>query len=100
MTAFYEVLAFVLPLAGLFALGISFWALGQWLRRKGHGDALDRLAVVFGKFQRVTGRVANPLGGSLIGLVRGFARVPLLGSKRSRALLDRLEQETAPKQDK
>ena len=100
MTALYEVLGFVLPLAGLFVAGIAFWALGQWLRRKGHRDTLDRISVVFGKFQRVTGRVANPLGGSLMGLVRGFSRVPLLGSKRSRELWDRLEQEIPPKQDK
>lgn len=100
MNALYEVLAFVLPLAGMFVTGIAFWALGQWLRRKGHGDLLDRIAVVFGKFQRVTGRVVNPLGGSLIGLSRGLSRIPLLGSKRTRALWEQLEQKTPPNQDK
>lgn len=100
MSALYEVAAFVLPLAGMFVAGIAFWALGQWLRRKGHGDLLDRMAVVFGKFQRLTNRVVHPLGGSLIGLSRGFSRIPLLGSKRTRALWERMEQQTPPKQDK
>jgi hypothetical protein len=100
VNAFYEVLTFILPLAGMFVTGIAFWALGQLLRRKGHGDLLDRLAVVFGKFQRVTGRVVNPLGGSLIGLSRGFSRIPLLGSKRTRALWEQLEQKNPPNQNK
>ncbi len=26
-----------------FVLGLSFWALGQWLRKKGHGEKLDSI---------------------------------------------------------
>lgn len=100
MNSIYEVLGFVLPLGGMFVVGIAFWALGQWLRRKGHGELLDRIAVVYGKLQRLTGRVALPLGGSLIGLSRGLSRIPLLGSKRSRALWEQWEQKKLPNQDK
>ena len=100
MSALFEVLSFVLPLAGMVVAVLAFWALGQWLRRKGHGDLLDRIVVVFGKIQRVTNRVAHPLGGSLIGLSRGFSRIPLFGSKRTRALWEQMEQETPQKHDK
>lgn len=100
MTALYELLWFVLPLAGMLVAGIGFWALGQWLRRKGHGDLLDRIGVGLGKVQRLTGQAANPLSGHVIGLVRGFSRIPMLGNKRSRALWDEMEQKTPPNQDK
>ncbi|WP_443694978.1 hypothetical protein [Pseudomonas sp.] len=100
MTAFYEFLGFVLPLAGMFIVGIGFWALGQWLRRKGYGNLLDRISVGFGKVQRMTGPVVNPLCDSLIGLGRGLSRIPMLGSKRNRAMWVELEQKTPPNQDK
>lgn len=100
MTAIFEVLGFVLPLSAMLVAGIALWALGQWLRRKGHGDLLDRIEVCFGKFQRVTGRVSSPLVGSMIGLLQGLSRLPMLGSKRSRAMLERIEQKTPQNQDK
>ncbi|SEM30483.1 hypothetical protein [Acinetobacter sp. DSM 11652] len=33
----------VLILISFFTLGLSFWALGQWLRKKGHGGKLDHI---------------------------------------------------------
>lgn len=101
MTALYGFLGFVLPLVGLFVLGIGLWAIGQLLRRKGYGDQLDKIDGHVTAAKRVTGRVASPLGGAIIGAARGMSRIPLLGSKRSRAMWDDLEQRVQPpKQDK
>lgn len=89
-----------LPLVGMFVVGVGFWAIGQWLRRKGHGDALDRLAVRFVKVRQFSYRILGPVGGSMVGLGRGLSRVPVFGSKRTRAVWDVIEQTAEQKQDK
>ncbi|EJD3148819.1 hypothetical protein M1V18_004392 [Salmonella enterica] len=96
---FLEVLNFVLPLVILFVFGIGLWALGQWLRRKGHGERLDKIDARMNKAQRATARMFGPLSGALIGVGRTLSRIPLLGSKNSRAMWDDLEKHT-PRPDR
>jgi hypothetical protein len=89
-----------LPLVAMLVVGIGFWALGQWLRRKGRGDQLDRLGVHFVKFRHYTYRIIGPLfGGAAIGLGRGLSRVPVLGNKRTREHLNVIDTEQQKKQD-
>lgn len=100
MAALFQFLGFALPLAGLFVLGVGFWAVGQLLRRKGYGDQLDRIDVRVSNVKRRTGWMASPLSGAVVGVLRGINRVPLLGSKRNRAMWDafdpKVQQRTKP----
>ena len=77
---------------GMFLAGIGFWALGQWLRRRGYGDRLDKIDAKVSKGQRMTVRFLGPLSGGFVGMARSLSRVPLLGSKRSRDMWDELEE--------
>ncbi|EFH6694700.1 hypothetical protein GNY16_20120 [Escherichia coli] len=88
MNTLFAVAMFV----GMFLAGIGFWALGQWLRRRGHGDRLDKIDAKVSKGQRMTARVLGPLSGGFVGVARSLSRVPLLGSKRSREMWDDLEE--------
>ena len=77
------------PLLAMFVVGVGFWALGQWLRRKGRGDQLDRLGVLFVKARHYSYRLLGPLfGRAAVGLNHTLKNVPLLGSKRSGGLFD------------
>lgn len=93
MNALIEVVGFVGPLLCFFVLGVSMWAVGQWLRRKGYGARLDKIDASVTKAKTATGQIVSPAGGLLIGLTRGFSRIPLLGNKRNRAMWDELKQD-------
>ncbi|CZZ75281.1 MULTISPECIES: hypothetical protein [Gammaproteobacteria] len=82
----------VAMLFGMFATGIGFWALGQWLRGRGHGDRLDKIDATLSKGQRNVGRFLGPLGGGFVGVARSLSRVPFLGNRRSREMWDDLEE--------
>lgn len=79
-----------LPLVGMFFLGLAFWGAGQWLRRRGHGEALDRIDARLSRSKAMATKVLGPLGGVLLGLGSAMSRTPLLGSKRQRAMWDDL----------
>ena len=97
MTVLYE----FLPLLLMFVVGVGFWAVGQWLRRRGHGEQLDRLGVRFVIVRHHTYRFLGPLfGNAAVGLGRGLSGVPLLGSKRSREQLNVIDSTPKQKQDK
>ncbi|EKS4072503.1 hypothetical protein QB142_004546 [Salmonella enterica] len=78
--------------AGMFLAGIGFWALGQWLRRRGYGDRLDKIDAKLSKGQQFTGRWLGPLSGGFVGIARSISRVPLFGNRRSREMWDKLEE--------
>ncbi|HGA7692130.1 TPA: hypothetical protein ACITFF_001823 [Salmonella enterica subsp. enterica serovar Virchow] len=80
-------------MVGMFATGIGFWALGQWLRSRGHGDRLDKIDAKVSKGQRSVGRFIGPLGGSFVGIARSISRVPFLGNRRSRDMWTDLEEQ-------
>ncbi len=82
----------VLPLMGMFLLGVAFWGVGQWLRRRGHGEALDRVGARLSRQQGAAVKFLGPLGGVLIGLGSAISKTPLLGSKRQRAMWDDLNR--------
>jgi len=77
-------------LLGLFFLGLALWGVGQWLRRRGHSDTLDKIDVHVTKVQRGAIRVLGLFGGLLTGLGRAISRTPLLGSRRQRDMWDDL----------
>jgi len=93
MNALIEVVGFIGPLICFFVLGVGMWAVGQWLRRKGYGAQLDKIDANVSRTKAITARAVSPFGGTLIGLTRGFSRIPFLGSKRSRAMWDKLDQD-------
>ncbi len=93
-------LGLIAALLGLFCLGLALWGVGQWLRRRGHGEALDKLDERFTKAQRMTVKVLGPFGGLLVGVGRAMSRVPLLGSKHQRDMWDDLHQHTRHRPDK
>ncbi len=83
----------VAMLLGMFVVGIGFWALGQWLRSRGHGDRLDKIDATVSKGQRSIGRFLRPLGGGFVGVARSISRVPFIGNRRSREMWDDLEEQ-------
>lgn len=87
-------------LAALFFLGLGFWGLGRWLRRKGHGDALDRVGGRVAKAQRVTEGLLGPAAGLLTGVGRAISRAPLFGSRHQRDMWDDLHHHAHRRRDK
>ncbi|EGJ4291106.1 hypothetical protein IM027_002380 [Salmonella enterica] len=83
----------VAMMVGMFAVGIGFWALGQWLRGRGHGDRLDKIDAKLSKGQRSIGRFVGPLSGGFVGVARSISRVPFLGNRRSRDMWEDLEEQ-------
>lgn len=73
----YEFLFGVLALIGFCLLGFGFWLLGQWLRKKGHGEQLDRIDVRITKSQNVIRRFfINPVKNSVASTL---LKTPVLG---------------------
>lgn len=72
-----EFLFGVLALFAFFLLGLGLWAVGQWLRKKGHGDQLDRIDVRITKSQNVINRfLINPVKNSVASTL---IKTPVLG---------------------
>ena len=89
------------PLLAMFVVGVGLWALGRWLRRKGHGDQLDRFGVRFVKVRHYSYRLLGPLfGRAAVGISRTLDNVPLLGGKRSRGPFDVSESAPEKKHEK
>ncbi|HCN5947588.1 TPA: hypothetical protein N6Z09_004304 [Escherichia coli] len=55
-------IASILILLGLMALGIAWWAFGQWLRKRGFGPKLDQLGASVEKGQ---GRISDAVKSAL-----------------------------------
>ncbi|EOL3511722.1 hypothetical protein U8464_RS23045 [Escherichia coli] len=84
--------SFMWPLIGLVIIGIGFWGLGQWLRKRGYGEKLDNIDHKVTKAQRTTAKALGPFSGFLVGMGRGLSNVPLIGSRRSRQMWRELEE--------
>ena len=89
-----ELLGF-LPLLLMLFLGVAFWALGQFLRRRGWSDRLDWIDEKIRKAQVNIGHVTGPIGSAFIGAGSALSHIPLLGSKRSKAMWDGLKDEAS-----
>ena len=87
-----ELALFLLPLLAMFLIGLGLRALGQWLRRKGYSDQLDRIDAKVSKAQQKTRWLFRPLSGALVSVGRGLSRAPLFGNRRSRDMWDDLEE--------
>lgn len=83
----------VAMLVGMFAVGIGFWALGQWLRSRGHGDLLDKIDAKLSKGQRSIGRFIGQLVGGFGGVARSISCVNFLGNRHSRDMWDDIEEQ-------
>lgn len=52
----------ILILLGFLAVGIAWWAFGQWLRNRGHGAKLDQLGALLSRGQgHISGFVKSAL---------------------------------------
>ncbi|MCC8943103.1 hypothetical protein H8A99_43520 [Bradyrhizobium sp. Arg68] len=91
---------FLWPLLLMFCLGLALWGLGQWLRRRGHGAALDKIDVRVTKAQRAAVKVLGPLGRLLTGFGRAMSRAPLFGSRRQQEMWDDLDQAARERSDR
>lgn len=87
-----EVFKFFLPFLAIFLIGIGLWSIGQWLRRKGYGEQLDKIDARISAVQCKIRWFLRPLGGGMISVGRGLSRVPLLGSRQSRDMWDNQEE--------
>ena len=82
----------VAMLLGMFVIGISLWALGQWLHRRGHNHRLNMILAKLPKSQRIAGRLLDQIGAGFIGFARAISQVPFLKKPRSRKIWDDLEE--------
>lgn len=65
-----ELALFFLPLLAMFLIGLGLWALGQWLRRKGYSDQLDKIDAKVSTAQRKTRWLFRPLSGAMVSVGR------------------------------
>lgn len=79
-----------------FAFGLSLWAIGQRLRKQGHGQKLDRIERGYNLTIRGAGKVLGPLGRGFLNAGSAMGRVPLLGSRSQRETFDNLRKLTQP----
>ena len=64
---------------------IALWALGKWLRSKGHGPLLDRLDQQWTAMQLRVSPLALSASFHMFSGAQHLNRLPLLGSKSSAA---------------
>ncbi|MGC7839627.1 hypothetical protein ACPZMI_14335 [Pseudomonas wayambapalatensis] len=64
---------------------IALWALGRWLRSKGHGPLLDRLDQQWTALQLRVSPLALSASFHMFSGAQHLNRLPLLGSKSSAA---------------
>jgi len=89
-------LVIVLPLLAMVVCALGFYALGKWLRSRGHGERLDAIDAVITRAQRGYLTILGPLAAGVTRLGRSLNQMPLLGSKRQRQLWDNLNGQAPP----
>lgn len=90
-----DLLLLLLIMLAFLALGILFWGIGRYLRKKGHGPRLDQLDAKVTSFKASTSRrLIGPLGSFLFNTLQSFGKFPLLGSKHLKTLRDKQEKTT------
>ncbi|WP_025902245.1 hypothetical protein [Tatumella sp. UCD-D_suzukii] len=81
-------------------VGVTWWAFGQYLRKKGETKKLDQMEKGYNVTARYTGKVLGPLGRALINASSAMSKVPLLGSRHQREVFENLKKITQPPQGK
>jgi len=84
-------LTIALPLLGMSLCALGFYALGRWLRSRGHGARLDAIGAVIDKVQHKSGHAMTPLMLGTSRLGRALSALPLFGSKRQRRQWEALQ---------
>jgi len=89
-------LVIVLALLAMVACALGFYALGKWLRSRGHGERLDAIDAVITRVQRGYLTLLRPLASGVTRLGRSINHMPLLGSRRQRQLWDHMGEQVPP----
>ncbi|WP_443691041.1 hypothetical protein [Pseudomonas sp.] len=74
--------------ATAYAFGMQF--LGRWLRSHGHGAKLETIGKYYYALQYRMSTFATPMAKGVLGAAQSYNRLPLFGSKRQAAELDRV----------
>lgn len=85
-----EALFGLLMLSGMFLLGLSFWALGQFLRSRGYGPQLDAIDRQFTPLRFSVDRARLSAGLRLFSTLQAYKQLPLIGSKADLVLIERV----------
>lgn len=73
----------IVALISFFLAGLGLWAFGQWLRKKGHSDKLDRIDTRITRSKTVIRRyLINPL---LNGTASALSKAPIFGKNYRKA---------------
>lgn len=81
----------LLALALMVVAALAFYAIGKWLRQRGHSDQLDTIDAAVTSAQRRSLRMLGPLAASTIRLSRGLHSLPIVGSRRQRRIWNDLD---------
>ena len=87
-------------LGSFFVLGVGFWALGRFLRAKGHGPLLDTLD---GRYIRLHAEVQLgmvPVGIKTFSDLGDLHLLPFFGSRRQRKHLDEIRLDLLAEQQR
>ncbi|MCW5320681.1 hypothetical protein D8B23_18215 [Verminephrobacter aporrectodeae subsp. tuberculatae] len=91
MRIFADLLGLVGIMLAMLTVGIAWWAIGQWLRRRGYGERLDQLGERTDCVRRSMIRIIGPLGSLLVGAGVAISRAHPFGSKRQREVWSNLQ---------
>jgi len=89
--ALIDIFSAALPLLLMVICAFGFYALGKWLRGRGHGGQLDAIDAFITRVQRSFSTALAPLAMGIGRLGHSLNRLPLLGSKRQRQQWDEME---------
>jgi len=89
-------LVIMFPLLAMVVCALGFYALGKWLRRRGHGQRLDAIDAVITRAQRGYITILGPLAAGVTRLGRSFNQMPLFGSRRQRQLWEHMDGQRPP----
>lgn len=81
----------LLALALMVVAALAFYAIGKWLRQRGHGDRLDAIDAAVTSAQHRSLRMLGPFAASVTRLGRAFHSLPIVGSRRQRKLWNDLD---------
>lgn len=74
----------IFTLIGFFCVGIFFWWIGRFLRKKGFSSELDAIDKHVTKWQSESFKILGSFCMALISLGRALSYLPFLGSRKQR----------------